>query len=197
MARNPHRPKPRSDAWDAHLTEAQRWQAYDLFRRSPWYEVAEWAREEFGLERAPARSAMYRWAARMRGQESAHRIEQAVTARDEIGALANTAAADAALIDAYKSLAADLALKGNAADAVKYTVMAMEIGNAQRKAAELELKARAQDTKDEQLKLAREKFEAAEDRLRAVREALAAPKNADGGLSPETLKKIEEAAGLL
>ena len=189
--------KPRSDAWDADLTEAQRWQAYDLFRRSPWYAVAEWAHKEFGLRRAPGRGALYRWARRMRQDESARRIEQAVAARDEIGALAGTAAADAALIDAYKSLAADLALKGNASDAVKYTVMAMEIGNAQRKAAELELKARAQETKDAQLRLAREKFEAAEIRLKAVREALNAPKNADGGRSAETLKKIEEAAGLL
>ena len=124
--------KPRSDAWDADLTDAQRWQAYDMFRRSRWYEVAAWAKEEFGLSREPGRNALYRWAQRMREMESAHRIEQAVTARDEIGALAHTAAADAALVDAYKSMAADLALRGNAADAVKFTVMAMEIGAEQR-----------------------------------------------------------------
>lgn len=188
--------KPRSDAWDADLTEAQRWQAYDLFRRSPWYAVAEWAHKEFGLRRAPGRGALYRWARRMRQDESAHRIEQAVQARDEIGALAHTAAADAALIDAYKSLAADLALKGNASDAVKYTVMAMEIGNAQRKAAELELKARAQETKDAQLRLAREKFEAAEARIAATRKAVERLNQA-GGLSAEARKEIEKAMGML
>lgn len=184
--------KPRSDAWDADLTEAQRWQAYDLFRRSPWYAVAEWAHKEFGLRRAPGRGALYRWARRMRQDESAHRIEQAVQARDEIGALAHTAAADAALIDAYKSLAADLALKGNASDAVKYTVMAMEIGNAQRKAAELELKARAQETKDAQLRLAREKFEAAERRLNAAKEVVSDSKLTDA----ERTARMKEIFGL-
>lgn len=184
--------KPRSDAWDADLSDAQRWQAYDLFRRSAWYEVAEWVKAEFALTRAPGRNALYRWARRMREDESAHRVEQAITARDEIGALANTAAADAALIDAYKSLAADLALKGNAADAVKYTVMAMEIGNAQRKAAELELKARAQQTKDEQLKLAREKFEAAEARLNKAKEIVGDVKLTDA----ERTARMKEIFGL-
>ena len=193
---NPSSSKPRSDAWDADLDEAQRWQAYAQFRRSPWYEVSAWIAEQFGGA-APSRSALYRWAKRMREDESAHRIEQAITARDEIGTLAATVAADAALIDAYKTLAADLALKGDAADAVKFTMMAIELANGQTKKAELELKARAQETKDAQLRLAREKFEAAEHRLKAVRDALAAPKNADGGLSAETLRKIEEAAGLL
>lgn len=188
----PQKSKPRSDAWDADLTEAQRWQAYDLFRRSPWYAVAEWAHKEFGLRRAPGRGALYRWARRMRQDESARRIEQAVAARDEIGALAGTAAADAALIDAYKSLAADLALKGNAADAVKYTVMAMEIGNAQRKAAELELKARAQETKDAALKLAREKFEAAEARLASAKEVVSDAKLTDA----ERTAKMREIFGL-
>lgn len=184
--------KPRSDAWDADLTDAQRWQAYDLFSRSPWYKVAAWSKEEFGLSRAPGRNALYNWARRMRGLESAHRIEEAVQARDEIGALANTAAADAALVDAYKSLAADLALKGNAGDAVKYTVMAMEIGNAQRKAAELDLKRRAQETKDAQLRLAREKFEAAEARLNKAKEIVG-----DGRLSDaERTAKMKEIFGL-
>ena len=192
MKTDTRKPKTRSDAWDADLTEAQRWQAYDLFRRSPWYAVAEWAHKEFGLRRAPGRGALYRWARRMRQDESARRIEQAVTARDEIGALAGTAAADAALIDAYKSLAADLALKGNASDAVKYTVMAMEIGNAQRKAAELDLKARAQETKDAALKLAREKFEAAEARLAEAKDVVSDAKLTDA----ERTAKIREIFGL-
>lgn len=135
-------PKPRSDAWDADLTEAQRWQAYAQFRRSPWFEVSAWIAGQFGVD-APSRSALYRWAARMRSQESAHRLEQAITAREEIGTLASTVATDAALIDAYKTLAADLALKGNAADAVKFTAMAMELGGSQAKLIELRLRERA------------------------------------------------------
>jgi len=189
-------PAGRLDAWDAGLPAPQRWQAYDRAVRSRWYEFSAWAKSEFGLRREPGRNAVYSFKSRMRRSESAHRIEQAVQARDEIGALANTAAADAALIDAYKSLAADLALKGNASDAVKYTVMAMEIGTAQRKAAELELKRRAQETKDEQLKLAREKFEAAEARIAATRKAVERL-NQTGGLTAEARKEIEKAMGML
>lgn len=194
MKTSPKQSKPRSDAWDADLSDAQRWQAYDLFRRSAWYEVAEWVKAEFALTRAPGRNALYRWARRMREDESAHRIEQAVQARDEIGALANTAAADAALVDAYKSLAADLALKGNASDAVKYTVMAMEIGNAQRKAAELDLKRRAQETKDEQLKLARDRFEYDAARKAMEHAALIKGVQADTSLDDDAkILKVREA----
>lgn len=196
MARKLHRPKPRSDAWDAHLTEAQRWQAYDLFRRSPWYEVAEWAAAEFGLERAPARSAMYRWAARMRGQESARRIERAVAARDEAGALVAARTDDADTIAAYKALAQELALSGDAETARTYTRMALDLAAAQTKRAELELKAAAQETKDAQLKLAREKFEAAEARIRAASAAVERLRDA-GGISEEARREIEKAMGLL
>ena len=190
-----HAAKPRSDCWDASLTEAQRWQAFDQMRRSPWYETAEWIAKEFGIP-APSRTALYQWAARMRKNESAHRVEQALTASAEIGALAGTVSADGKLIDAYKSLAADFALKGNAADAVRFTQMAMALAAQQTKQAEIDLKRRAQQTKDEQLALAREKFEASEARLASVRDALAEAKTA-GGLTPETLRKIEEAACLL
>lgn len=62
---------------------------------------------------------------------------------------------------------------------------------------EIKLKTAAQGTKDKQLKLAREKFEAAEKRLKAVQEAVKTAKANGGGLSAETLKTIEEAAGLL
>ena len=43
--------------------------------------------EEFQLAEIPSRAGMYRFASRMRTLESAHRIESALTARDEAGAL--------------------------------------------------------------------------------------------------------------
>jgi hypothetical protein len=189
------RTKPRIDSWDAGLTEAQRWAAYDQFRRAPWHQVSRWIADEYKL-RPPGRNALYRWARRMRSLESAHRVEEAVAARDEIGALATAQSSDAALIAAYKAMAADLALQGSAADAVRMTVMAMDLAAAQRKAAELDLKQRAQETRDAALKLARDKFDAAEAKIAAVRDVVGKAR-AEGGLTPETLKKIEEAAGLL
>lgn len=150
--------KVRADAWDATLSEEQRWTCYDLFRRMTWYKLAEHVETEYGVRR-PGRNALYNWAARMRRDESAHRIEQSIQAREEVGALANTTATDSKLVDAYKSMATDLALKGNATDAVRFTQMAMAIAAQTTKTRELELKAAAQATKDEALKLAREKFE--------------------------------------
>jgi hypothetical protein len=187
--------KARIDAWDATLTEAQRWQAYDLFRRSPWYAVAKWAEGEFKIQQ-PSRSSLYRWAERMRKDESAHRIEQSIQAREEVGALAGTTATDARLVDAYKSLATDLALKGNAQDAIRFTTMAIQIASQSTKQQELDLKKRAQDTKDETLKLSREKFEAAEARLARTADTLK-KLNSTGALTPEALAEIEKAMGLL
>ena len=70
--------------------------------------------------------------------------------------------------------------------------MAMEIGTAQRKAAELELKRRAQETKDEALKLAREKFEAAEARLNKAKEVVSDAKLSDA----ERTARMKEIFGL-
>jgi hypothetical protein len=187
--------KPRIDAWDATLTEEQRWKAYDLFRKSPWYAVAKWAADEFSIQQ-PSRSSLYRWAERMRKDESAHRIEQSIQAREEVGAMANTVATDSKLIDAYKSLATDLALKNNAADAVRFTTMALAIAAQSTKQQELDLKKRAQDTKDEALRLAREKFEAAEARLTRTAETLK-QLNSTGALSAEARAEIEKAMGML
>jgi hypothetical protein len=187
--------KPRSDSWDATLTEAQRWQCYDMFRRSPWYAVAKYVEAEYSLTQ-PSRSSLYRWAERMRKDESAHRIEQSIQAREEVGALADTIATDAKLVDAYKSLATDLALKGNAQDAIRFTTMAIQIASQSTKQQELDLKKKAQNTKDEALKLAREKFEAAEARLEQTAKMLK-DLNQTGALTTEAREQIERAMGLL
>ncbi len=184
--------KTRIDAWDAGLTDAQRWSVYDKLRSMPWYKVAEWAAAEFSLGAEPSRAAMYRFADRMRGQESARRIERALAARDEAGALVAARTDDAETIAAYKAMAQELALDGHAEEALLYTKMALDIAAQATKAQEIALKAAAQETKDAQLKLAREKFEAAEQRLGAVREAVE-----DEALSPdEVQQRIKSIFGL-
>jgi len=164
-------PKPRIDAWDAGLTDQQRWDAYDRLRRLPWQKVSLWAAEEFGVE-PPSRSGLYRFASRLRKLESAHRLECALAARDEAGALVAAETDDRTLVAAYKTLAQDLALKGDAKTAETYTRMALQLADSARRRAELDLKGRAQKTRDEQLRLAREKFEAAERREDAAKAAL-------------------------
>jgi hypothetical protein len=185
--------KPRSDAWDAPLDEASRWRTYAQFRRSPWFEVAAWIHAEYAIP-APSRTALYRWAARMRSLESAHRIEQAVTARGEVDALAASAGqTDSALIDAYKTMAAEIAMRtGDADTAATYTRMALDLAASQCKRAELDLKSRAQATKDAALRLAREKFTAAESRLSAAKSVAT-----DAALTDEQrIAKIKEIFGM-
>ena len=175
--------KVRCDRWDAGLSDELVWRSYDVFRRSHWAEFLAWAETELPGVKIPSRNSMYEWQRDLNEKESAHRVRQSRETREEIGKLAETSALDAELVAAYKSMGAKAALLGNKAEAVALTKMALGL-------ADLQVKA-------ESVKLQREKFEAGERRLQAVREALTAPKNADGGLSPETLKKIEEAAGLL
>ena len=151
--------KQRSDSWAAALEIEDQWKTYAKFRRWSWDRVAAWVAKEYGIE-APSRSALYRWRDSMRSQESTRRIENAVIAESQVGEIAGASSLkDPILIDAYKSMAAELALTGNVQDAVKYTNMALALAAQQTKQIELELKTAAQQTKEEALQLAREKFE--------------------------------------
>ena len=163
--------KPRADSWYAMLSEEQLWQLYSIAKRCQWFEVVAHAQKEFGLEAKVSRSAYYRWLDWMRGEESERRLAQARIAALEAGDLAKTVGLkDETAIAAYKSLAAEFALKSDAKTANQFMMMAMALRDRQIQAAKLDIDQRAQATKDEQLKLAREKFEAAEKRLERVAE---------------------------
>ena len=181
----------RTDSWASSLTEEQSWQLYYKSRALRWNEAADWAVKEYGVE-APSRTAFYAWLGRMRKEESAHRLEQAATAAAEAAALAKKTANDDALIGAYKAMAAELALRtGSAKEAQRFVEMAATIADRRQKAEKLKLDAARQRTADEQLKLAREKFEAAERRENAAKGTLA-----DEKLTPEEkLKELDRLFG--
>lgn len=183
--------KPRIDAWDAPLTEEQRWQAYAKLRRSTWYEAAQWVSEEFGIP-APSRAAIYRWAKRMRQQESTRRLEQAVQARAEIGALAGAAANRDKMIGGWLAMATELGLQGSKEDAVRLTNMAMQLAAQQTAQAELELKQQRLKQQADAQRLAREKFEAAEARLGEIKTAVVDTKLTE----EERTARIREIFGL-
>ena len=200
----------RADSWAAPLTAAQMWELfafhYDPHRGAgKWYVTVEFAEKEFKIPRKPQREAFYKWLREMKALAPAHRREVREAA-DEIAAegAKNLSVNDAQIIAFVKSRALDAAaLSDDKKEAKRFFDMADKLIRAGQKDAELkmrqrelDLKAAAQTTKDEQLKLAREKFEAAEKRLAAVKDAVATAKT-KGGLTEETLKKIEEAAGLL
>lgn len=136
---------PRCDAWYSDLDEPTRWKLYDKARRGSWYAVAEFAKKEFGLKRAPGRQAVYNFKAFMRENESAHRVEETITAKREVRSMAEAAGIDNQdLISAYTTMGADLAMRTNDADgAKKFTEMALGLAAAQTKMLELKLRERA------------------------------------------------------
>lgn len=185
--------KPRSDAWDCYMAEKERWALYAEVRNMDWVAGGAVAAEKYGVE-VTSRSGWYRWLTRMRKDDAQRRIERAAASVNEAGMMATAAGCkDAALIDAYKALAADAAMTdGDSGTAQRYVQMAMSIADRASKARELELKAAAQSTKEAELALAQKKFEAAEARLDAVRGAVAAPEMSDA----ERLAKVKSIFGM-
>ena len=80
--------KRRMDAWDAALTEAQRWEAYEKAKGVAWTAFATWVETEYGVH--PGKNAIYDWLAYMRRQEGAHRLERAIAARKGLKGLASS-----------------------------------------------------------------------------------------------------------
>ena len=198
MNSQPIAPPVRADSWAAPLSAAQMWAIYD-FHYNPdggaagkWDVTCEWAEKEFELPRKPGREAFYKWLRSMRELAPAHRREVRETA-DEIAAegAKSLAVTDDQIIAFIKSRALDAATVAKDPQAAqRFILMADSLIRAGQKDAELkirqkelELKAAAQQTKDEQLKLAREKFEAAEKRLERVAEIADAARG--GKVDPE------------
>jgi hypothetical protein len=188
--------KPRIDAFDASLTEDQRWETYAKMKRFPHGQVAEWAAAEYGIE-PPSKSALYRFAARMRGEESAHRIEQALAVKADVErTMEQVGDMDAELQYAWTQMAMQSALAGDAEAGQRYLAMAMKLRESATETAKLALKGRALERAEAQLALMREKWEASEARLRAASDALKRAHDS-GGLSAEARAEIEKAMGIL
>ena len=197
----------RADSWAAPLSAAQMWAIYD-FHYNPdggaagkWDVTVEWAEKEFELSRKPGREAFYKWLRSMRELAPAHRREVRETA-DEIaaeGAKSHTVT-DEQIVAFVKSRALDAAtVAKNPKEAERFIRIADSLIRAGQKSAELRLKGEelalktaAQQTRDEQLKLAREKFEAAERRENAAKGAIADAKLTD----EERMAKLREIYGI-
>lgn len=151
--------KTRTDSWAAGLAEEQSWTLYYKAMRCQWQEAAAWAVKEFALARMPSRTGFYEWLKAMRAQEHEHRMGQAAIAAAEAAALGKNVTKDEALIAALKTLATEAALNTDAKTASALIQSAMAIKDRLQQDAEIRLKTKAQATKDDQLKLAREKFE--------------------------------------
>lgn len=190
----------RSDSWAAGLDEDQAWTLYYKARKfRDWTIPAKWAVEQFGLERMPGKTAWYAWLDRMDEEEKPHRLAQAALAQAEAKALAkqyDITSEDQ--VSQLLSVATQAVLTMDDPESAAALISsAMSIKTAQQNDQKLKIEERKLKVKEADLALAREKFEAAERRLQAVQDAVKTAKASKGGLTEETLKKIEEAAGLL
>lgn len=199
--------KTRSDAWGEDLPEETRWEIYGFTKppregddaSRPHLKSYEDAREHAAARgiTPPSRAGWYRFLARMRKAEHLRLVYRVQGAGETATDLAREAGiTDATAAEAFRALSVNAAMDGDDKGAALYANAAAKFRDATIKSSEITLRERAQQTKEDQLRLAREKFEAAEKRLNAVQDAVAAARN-KGGLTEETLKRIEEAAGLL
>ena len=183
--------KVRTDAWESALDEEAQWMAYDSASAMPWQKACEWIATHLKCE-APSRSAWYRFLSRMRKRDSVRRIERVAQSVAEAEETAKQAGVkDEVFVATLKSLALDAALSKDKS-ASSLTQAAVAIWDRAQKERELELKQRAQATRDEQLRLAREKFEAAEKRLAATAEVVADSKLTEA----ERMAKLREIYGI-
>ena len=186
--------KTRTDAWESCLTEEQQRELYAWSRtpiddgsdtpRRPTYEQAkDYIPREFGPVPVPSRAGWFRFLARQRKVDAIQQLTRIEAARDWGREVVSAAGMDPAeLAAAFRAKAMDAMMDDDPKAVSAYAAAAAALQDRAQKAEELALKERAQQTKDEQLKLAREKFEAAERRLQAVQDAVDAAKG--GKLDP-------------
>ena len=194
----------RSDAWEANLAADEARELYRLSKPPTEAEKKEgrpWLRDfesdvvpYLSLRGivAPGRSTWYRFLGRMREEEAAETVISVETSKRIAQGIQATEIDFRLAADMMTSLSVDEAVKGNgeAAKILGYT--AAKYAKAALGAEKLKLDAARQKTADEALKLAREKFEAAEKRLNAVQGAVDAPQLSDA----ERVAKIKSIFGM-
>ena len=185
--------KLRSDAWEAPLSAELREKFYFAIEPLDFPEGSALAAKEPYSLRPTSMQAYYRCQARARAAiekaktraNALAKLETAQAVAPLVRSAAVNAVGDSLMADTLASLAATAVMQG----ADKDTITAL--GSLACGFRANALKAAAQQTKDEQLKLDREKFEAAERRENAAKAALGDTKLTDA----DKLAKMKEIFG--
>lgn len=184
--------KTRRDAWGESLPEETRRDIYAMTKPPregedrPW--LRDWDRDVrpwLSLRGVPepSRAAWYRFVARMREDEAADRVA-CVEASRRIARGIQKADVDPRLAaDMMTALSVDAAARGDGEASRILADSAAKYHAAANAAERLRLESARQRTAEGQLRLAREKFEAAERRLQAVADAADAMRG--GKVDPE------------
>ena len=162
--------KTRSDAWGEDLPEETRWEIYGYTKppregddeSRPHLKSYEDAREHAAARgiTPPSRAGWYRFLARMRKAEHLRLVYRVQGAGETATDLAREAGiTDATAAEAFRALSVNAAMDGDDKGAALYALTAARFKAATIKSGEFALRERAQATKEEQLRLEREKFE--------------------------------------
>jgi len=168
---------PRSDSWAGQLSEDEQCLIFERWLRSgdKWEEIVDWLMSEFEgkVAHQPSRSSLYEWRDRFRPIYNQHESEKVRHAGILVAeyARANNVT-DEQYIAALKAIGSKAMVANDAQTMARCIQSAMEIKDRLQKAEDLALKDKAQRTKEADLALAREKFEAAEKRLNAATKAI-------------------------
>ena len=185
----------RIDAWESHLADEQQRELYRWTQtpiedeegnlRRPNFDECMARVDGLGVGR-PSRTAWFRFKARMEKERRLEMLYSVKGSGESAKDLTAMSPADYELAaNAFTNLAIDAAMKGNEKAVGIYSGAARHYRDMIHAGRELALKTKAQKTKDEQLRLAREKFEAAERRLNATKDVVC-----NATLTPE--EKIAE-----
>ncbi len=163
-------------------------------RTMSYVDAVAWARAELGIATSPA--SLCRWYQRRQAELTRGRLRRAVKASEDFDAALDARDLDRRAAMALRAAYWEAVQSGDLESITRLGKLVLDYNASDRGAEEFALKQRAQVTKDEQLRLAREKFEASEARLNAARETLKRL-DASGGLSAEARAEIEKAMGVL
>ena len=178
----------RIDAWESRLTDEQQRELYRWTQtprevkvegegegkvvRRPNFDECMARLDEMGVPR-PSRGAWFRFKAAMQKMLREELLYSVAASSESAKDLKEMTPADYALAaDTFTNLAIDASMKGNDKAVSIYSGAARHYREMMQQEKKLDLQSRAQATKEDQLRLAREKFEAAEKRLAAVQDAV-------------------------
>ena len=178
----------RIDAWESRLTDEQQRELYRWTQtprevkvegegegkvvRRPNFDECMARLDEMGVPR-PSRGAWFRFKAAMQKMLREELLYSVAASSESAKDLKEMTPADYALAaDTFTNLAIDASMKGNDKAVAIYSGAARHYREMMQQEKKLDLQSRAQATKEDQLRLAREKFEAAERRLNATKDVV-------------------------
>lgn len=174
--------KTRTDAWEAKLSDEDRTKLYALCGHLSYNSAKLLAKSELKIT-LPGSSTFYRFLARMREEDCALRLAKASAVSKEVALMsAKSGITDLDLVKSFQNMGAEAALAGDSKTATRLIMMACDLAR--------------KGQKDEELRIANEKLKLLTQKMESVRKVCETAKK-KGGLTKETLAKIEEAAGLL